>query len=260
MALTITHATAADASFSSAGATNWNANHTVAGSAMAIGDDVTSGTATRVLFLDANAKLAHSASLTYSDTLLFSAAGLQIGTTGTNAGWKLGYSNTSGRAGIWNNSQTPNIQNAVLFSDGSETTVQSPAGNFTIAATSAIFMDPGGLGGTKVTAWGTAGRGLDIAAGTATTDVAALSITQTWNNAACATGFKYTITDTTSAAGALAFQILGGAAGTTNLISVSKAGLVDAPAYAAGGSAGVDFGPGVVTSITIKKGIVTAAS
>lgn len=70
----------------------------------------------------------------------------------------------------------------------------------------------------------TAGQGISVAAGTATTDVAALSVTRTNNNAAVATGVKVTFTDTTSAAGFLPFQVLGGAAGTTNLISVSKAG------------------------------------
>lgn len=81
--------------------------------------------------------------------------------------------------------------------------------------------------------WGTtAGQGLTLGAGTATTDVAALSITQTWNNALCATGVKIAITDTTSAAGALPFQVLGGAAATTALFSVRKAGGINVPAGA----------------------------
>ncbi len=40
----------------------------------------------------------------------------------------------------------------------------------------------------------------------------------------------------------------------------SVAGTVSAAAYISGGSAGVDFGPSVVTSITVKKGIITAIS
>ncbi len=121
-----------------------------------------------------------------------------------------------------------------------------------------MLQSPGG--NTKFEVFNTAGRGAAIAAGTAATDVAALSVTRTNNNAAVATGVRFAFTDTTSAAGFLPFQVLGGAAAATNLLSVSKAGLVDAPAYAAGGSAGVDFGPGVVTSITVKKGIVIAIS
>ena len=75
---------------------------------------------------------------------------------------------------------------------------------------------------------GSSGLGPAITAGTATTNVAALSITQTWNNAAAATGVKIAITDTTSSASSLPFQVLGGASATTNLLSVSKAGIVAA--------------------------------
>ena len=73
----------------------------------------------------------------------------------------------------------------------------------------------------------TAGNGLTIAAGTATTDVSALSVTQTWNAAGVTfEGVLVTITDTASASGSLGFQVLGGASGTTNLLSISKAGLL----------------------------------
>lgn len=51
------------------------------------------------------------------------------------------------------------------------------------------------------------------------------TFSQTWNNAAVAFGgLQVAITDTASAAGALPFQVLGGAAGTTNLFSVDKSG------------------------------------
>lgn len=81
--------------------------------------------------------------------------------------------------------------------------------------------------------WGTtAGQGLTLNAGAATTAVSALAVTQTWNNAAITyAGIKYTITDTASAAGSLPFQILGGASGTTNLLSVGKNGEVVAPIF-----------------------------
>ena len=71
---------------------------------------------------------------------------------------------------------------------------------------------------------GAAGQGLVFAAGTATTDVAAFSLTRTNNNAAVATGVKWTFTDTTSAGGFLPFQILGGNEGTTNLLNLNKSG------------------------------------
>lgn len=71
-----------------------------------------------------------------------------------------------------------------------------------------------------------AGEGLVQALDTAVTDVAASSITRINNNAAVATGVKWTFTDTSSAAGFLPFQILGGAAGTTNLLSLNKVGIL----------------------------------
>lgn len=68
---------------------------------------------------------------------------------------------------------------------------------------------------------------LNINQGTITTDQQAISSTATWNNAGVA--FKHwraVITDTASAAGSLPIEILGGAAGTTNLLSVSKTGIL----------------------------------
>lgn len=98
------------------------------------------------------------------------------------------------------------------------------------------------------------GEGLRIPAGTATTDVPALAVTRTNNNAAVATGVKFTFTDTTSAAGFLPLQILGGSAATTTLLSVSKAGLVTA-------GTGVQVNTGtaseVVQGVTYINGAVT---
>ena len=59
-------------------------------------------------------------------------------------------------------------------------------------------------------------------AGSAATST--LAITQTWNTTGAPTAFKLTITDTASDAASLAMQILGGAAGTTNLMKVTKSG------------------------------------
>lgn len=80
----------------------------------------------------------------------------------------------------------------------------------------------------------TAGQGPSVAAGTATTDVAAFSVVRTNNNAAVATGVKFAFTDTTSAAGFLPFQVLGGASATANLLKVPKAGGVLVPAGSSG--------------------------
>ncbi len=83
------------------------------------------------------------------------------------------------------------------------------------------------MSGMTWNATGAAGEGLAIAAGTATTDVAALSITRTNNNAAVATGVKIAFTDTSSATGFLPFQILGTSSGAANLINVDKSGNVN---------------------------------
>mgnify|MGYP001581088305 CR=1 FL=1 len=79
--------------------------------------------------------------------------------------------------------------------------------------------------------WGpTAGLGLQLAAGTATTDVNALSITQTMNAAAVNfTGSKWIFTEGASgtAAGTLLFDILyGTSGGEVSKFSITKAGRV----------------------------------
>lgn len=95
-----------------------------------------------------------------------------------------------------------------------------------------------------------AGQGLFVGAGTATTDVNALSLTQTWNAAGVTfTHEKHVITDTASAAGSLALQYLGGAAGATNLLSLSKAGNIVAGGDITLGSPFVRFAS---TSIAIQ--------
>jgi hypothetical protein len=92
----------------------------------------------------------------------------------------------------------------------------------------------------------TAGQGITLNAGTATTAVSPLALTQTWNAAGTTfPGLTLTITDIASAAGSLALQILGGAAGTTNLFSLSRLGAIVTPStvtavgfYLGNGSAG----------------------
>lgn len=72
-------------------------------------------------------------------------------------------------------------------------------------------------------------QGVLATQGVLTANAQAVSSTATWNNAAVAfTGWKEVITDTASAAGSLAVQILGGAAGSTTLFSVDKVGNITA--------------------------------
>lgn len=96
-----------------------------------------------------------------------------------------------------------------------------------VASTSltAPLLQAGATGGTIALST-TAGQGPTIAVGTATTDVAALSLTRTNNNAAVATGVLWAFTDTSSAATFKPFQILGGSTATNNLFNISKAGII----------------------------------
>lgn len=99
-----------------------------------------------------------------------------------------------------------------------------------------------------------AGTGLSIAAGTATTDVNALSLTQTWNNAAVTTGVKISITDIASASTANLLSVNGGAAGTTNYWNISKTGILWAPASTFGiGASGTKAVIGVTTISTTSE-------
>ena len=150
---------------------------------------------------------------------------------------------------------TAGATNLMKLSKGSVLTLDSSAGGvaisysgiiqpggvgFTIQSANNIILlnSNGGLSALQVGSAGVAGFGTLITAGTATTDVAALSVTRTNNNAAVATGVKFAFTDTTSAAGFLPFQVLAGAAATTNVFSLGKTGLptLGAGAFTANGS------------------------
>ena len=189
---------------------------TVAGGGITIGDPITGGGANRVLYEDGSNNIAGSANLTYSEA---SGPRLQAGSgTTTSAGWILGYAGVSGYANIWATVRgSPTASNAVIqVTDGGGTSIDSAAGTFTRLYTG------NALKGEFVDV---AGAGWYITAGTATTDVPALSATQTWNAVGVTfKGWDFTITDTASAAGSLAMRIRGGAAGTTTLFSTDKNG------------------------------------
>jgi len=113
--------------------------------------------------------------------------------------------------------------------------------------------NPGAIGaGTPSTG---AFTRLTVAQGTLTDPVTGLSLTATWNDAADTfRGLDIQITDTASAAGSTPFRIRGGAAGTTELFTVDKAGNVKAPLRMdlAIGSGGGEFrvtGDGVIASM-----------
>jgi hypothetical protein len=107
-------------------------------------------------------------------------------------------------------------------------------GNFEIGTNNISILLLGasgtaGIGGLSLTTARL--RVLDTAlAGSGSLAGSLLNLAQTWNTTGAPTGVKFTITDTASDAASLAWQILGGAAGTTNLFKVDKAGLMTVPA------------------------------
>ena len=156
-----------------------------------------------------------SANLLYTET---SGPRLQVGSGSTTSqGFIFGYTGSSGVSGFWSTGVTLASDNYLLTTDNSNLNINAP-----ISSGQILFRIQNTL---KAGIRATDGEGVFISAGTATTDVAALSITRTNNNAAVATGVKWTFTDTTSAAGFLPFQILGTSSGAANLFKVTKDGL-----------------------------------
>ena len=164
------------------------------------------------------------------------------GPTGQTGNTGAGAQGNTGNTGIAGN--TGNTGTTGATGAGSSLAIGAAITSGT--AYSLLYVDSGGnLGQVAGFTFGgaAAGTGLAIPAGTATTAVSPLAITQTWNNAAIAfPGFTLTITDTASAAASLAFQILGGAAGTTNLVSVSSGAATASPALIIGSSNGANQG------------------
>jgi len=115
----------------------------------------------------------------------------------TNAGWIIGYGGLSGVSNIWSSTlETPNSNNVAISISDSTTGIGA-----------ANIVNIGVNGVLKASFSGTAGAGPSITAGTATTDVNALNITQTWNNAAVVfTGLKQVTTRTAQASNSKLFD------------------------------------------------------
>lgn len=209
LARATTHTTAADGTFSALGATEWNRAHTMAITGADVGGLSYFPTASTEA---TNANLAFSATGSVSGGPLFTIGSGSAGSTG----WSLG-NDLSGYGGIWSTAVTASTTNYTLATNGTTVFLNTVSGG-------SIRLSAAGNSVLEV--FGTAGQGAAITAGIAATDVAVLSITRTNNNAAVATGVKWTFTDTTSAAGFLPFQILGGVGGVTNLLSIGKTGIV----------------------------------
>lgn len=231
---------AADGSFSSAGATAWNSQ--IFGVS---GADVGG-----IPYFPTATSETTSANLLYTET---SGPRLQVGSgSGTSAGWQIGYHGVSGSSAIGGTTAGGiGGTNYALLSNANLTYIGGSG------SSGVISFYPDGAN-TKGSISFVAGKGLAITAGTATTDVQALSVTQTWNAIGVPFIAKDTnITNSNSAAGSL---IERWRVGGVTLNSISKAGNFDAVSYSVGGAAGANFGPGLPTSITVVNGLITAAS
>jgi len=224
MAFTRPPVTAADATFSAAGAAAWAAGFGVAGA-----------TVGGIPYCPTATSEETSANLLYTET---SGPRLQVGSgSGANSGFIIGARGTN--------------NDGVIFATNSPTEVvfRSNGGDTVVAAATNVYINHGG--GTKAQFNATAGRGPDIYAGTAASAVSALTLTQTWNyNTAAIQGVDWTFTDTSSHANTNAFRIRGGAAGTTSLLEVSKAGITLSPNFrtSAGSVSVSSIGPSAETN------------
>ena len=239
MAFARPHSIAADATFSNQGRDAWNANQTPTGAD--VGGIPYCPTATTETT---------SANLTYTET---SGPRLQVGSTssGTSTGLMIGYGQSSGFGGIFNSAVTPSTTNYALWNHSN--------GQLRLNASQAQLIALAIDGVFKGQFAGTAGSGWEIFAGTATTAVSPLSLTQTRNSAGVThLGAVWTFTDTAVGAIAPLFTINGGAAGATQMLGLSKAGLLDCPAFAVGGAAGASGTGTVISAITVVNGIITA--
>lgn len=121
-------------------------------------------------------------------------------------------------------SVTPNAGVSAVVANPTTT----PALTFTLGAITptSINTGSGAISGGTFTATSIADTGpVTIDLGTITTLIKPLSITETRNNAAVNfQGITYTITDTASGGNSQIWRILGGAAGTTNLLTVTRNG------------------------------------
>ena len=163
-----------------------------------IGASVSGGTATQILYVDSSGNLAGSANLVYDD----STKRLTVGTgSGTSAGLVVGYMGSSGYGALYSTSVVPNTSNYSFTTNGSSTSV---------AGSSSVSIEIGGI--TKISQIATAGAGPSLTAGTATTDVNALSWTQTWNGAVTFNADKGNVTATsfTNGSAVIDRQVNGG--------------------------------------------------
>ena len=175
---------------------------------------VGTGTPTRILFVGPTGALAESANLVYDSA----AVRLTVGTgSGTSSGWVAGYGATSGVSALWHSGHnTGDYLQSALFANTSNTYLAAPT-----SGTIHLYIN-----GDKLTQTGTAGAGPSITAGTAADATPrALSISQTWTDGTSSNIAQVVnITQGTGTGKLLSLQ--SGASGTTDVFSVSQAGVI----------------------------------
>lgn len=164
------------------------------------------------------------------------------GGAGANAGIIAGYLGVSGYGALWSSTTvTPGSGNYLIGGNATDTVINTPG------ATGIINIQAGNV--TRMLINNTAGSGPTITAGTATTDVNALSLTQTWNAAVAFNAIDLNVTNTSSAAGAnlMRLRIGGTAAFTVGKDNLTLGSAIVTPASSGTRYLCIDTG-GVVTS------------
>lgn len=132
---------------------------------------------------------------------------------GANVGWIIGKWNGGNSSAIYSSLVTPSNTNYAFLADASTSQFN--------ATTTMLFNINDG---TKLSLNSTAGQGATITAGTATTDVNALNITQTWNEGSTAfTAIRANITNTNSAA---TTKLLDLRIGDVSYFNITKDGVI----------------------------------
>ena len=182
---------------------------------------------------------ASSAAYSAYDTVLSRYGPKQLAITGDG---NTGGSSTSGNTGFILGSATPTISAlwwSGLTPSGTNYALSADATTSTINAVNTVQI--AGSGTVKAIFSSAAGQGPSITAGTAVTDVSALSITRTNNNAAVIKGVEIVYTDTSSNSAFLPLSILGGASGTSELFKSDKYGTVTVAGNFRSGTSGNGF-------------------
>lgn len=178
-------------------------------------------TTTRIPFAGTAGLLGDSANLRYSATMTASGGkpGFQLGAASADEGVVLGVGSASNGA-VWF-SRTDNtyaLGTSALYGNGTSTILNAPSGGIVYITLNSV---------EKFNQAATAGQGPVITAGTATTAVSPLSVTQTLNNGAITfPGVTITSINTASVASSSAFKVLAGTTGATEALKVRVDGAV----------------------------------